>query len=108
MSASPESFSSTRLNTGAARDNGSFTTADSGFTDLEPGEAANHHVLAGLRGHRRPDLLDRLPAVGVLFDVLLPEQDHLVKPLVELALHDLVPHVLRAVGRLLGGDPLLT
>src|SRR5207248_5792006 len=104
--ASPESFRSTRPNTAAGGD-GPFTAEPSRLAHLEPRKPADDHVLAGLGGQRCPNFLDRLPAVDVLFDVLLPEQVHVVEPRVDLALDDLVAHVLGAVGCLLGGDPLL-
>src|SRR5690242_13986601 len=86
ISASPESFSSTRRNT-AGREAEASRCAVSA-TDREPREAANHDVLTGLAGKRCAQLLDRLPAMLVLVDVLLAQEHHVVEPLVELALDD--------------------
>src|SRR5947209_13319057 len=103
ISASPESLSSTRPKAGAAE---SVTTGAS-VANPEPGKAPDHDVLARLGGQRGAELLDRLATVLFLVDVLLAQQHNVVQPLVELALDDSLPHVLRLVGRLLGGDPLL-
>src|SRR4051812_38701631 len=80
--ASPESFSRTRPNFGSA-------------ANLEPGEALDHDVLAGLRRELGAQLLDRLPAMLVGIDVLLLEEHDLLEPLAQLALR-------RALARLLG------
>src|SRR5581483_2959292 len=79
ISASPESFRSTRRYAGAAALEGSCWAVSA--TDLEPREPADHDVLAGLRRECLPELLDRLAAVLVLIDVLLPHQHHVRKPL---------------------------
>src|SRR5436309_10637331 len=73
MRASPESFSRTRLKAGRppSPEACTATLRLCLLADLEPGEAADHHVLARLRGRRRTQVLDRLPAVLVLVDVLL-------------------------------------
>src|SRR5436305_7699954 len=107
MSASPDSFSSTRPNAGAEGE-GPFTVKRSRLANLESGKATDDHVLARLRSQRGAQLLDCLAAVLVLVDVLLPEQDRLVEPLLQLALDDFLAHVLRPVLRLLGGYSLLT
>src|SRR5215207_4854664 len=93
--ASPESFSRTRLKTGSA------TAAGSLFADDEPGEPGDHDVLAGARRERLPELLDRLALVHVGADVLLLEQGDFLRPLRDLALDDLLDHVLGLA--LLGG-----
>src|SRR5579875_888433 len=106
ISASPESFSSTRANIGGA-DGGACECAISA-TDGEAGEAADDDVLARLGDQRRAQLLDRLAAVLVLVDVGLAQQHHLVQPAVELALDGPGASLLGDVGQLLSGDPLLT
>src|SRR5450755_1558525 len=68
--------------------------------DREPGEAADDDVLARLRREGGAQLIDRLALVLVLVDVLLAQQDDLVEPLVELALHDALAHILRPFRRL--------
>src|SRR5947209_4691823 len=105
ISASPESFSSTRRN--AAGREADVSCCAVSATDREPGKATDHHILTRLAGKRRAELLDRPTAVLVLVDVLLAEQHHVVEPLVDLALDDALTHVLGAVGSLLGGDPRL-
>src|SRR5436305_1136991 len=101
--ASPESFKRMRLNAGRAPlpDACASTSRLGLLADLEAGEAADHHVLARLRGGRGPQVLDGLPGVLVLVHVLLVEEDDLLEPLAKLALGDLRAHVLRLVGGLL-------
>src|SRR5436309_1061995 len=109
MRASPESFSRIRLNAGRppSPEACTATLRLCLLADLEACEAADHHVLARLRGGRRPELLDRLPAVLVLVHVLLVQEDDLLEPFAELALRDLWAHVLGLVGGLLLVDPEL-
>src|SRR3954447_9397752 len=90
--ASPDSFSRTLEKSGA---------------NLEPGEALDDDVLAGLRRELGAQLLDRLAAVLVRVDVLLLEQDDLLEPLADLALRGLLARVLGDVGHLAGGDAQL-
>src|SRR5215203_3576051 len=82
---------------------------------LETGEAGDADVLTGLGGDLRSEVLDRLPLVELLVEVLLVQERDLRCPLLELAVHDLLDHVLGlAVGsglfledRALAGDVLL-
>src|SRR3954447_7886235 len=90
--ASPDSFSRTLEKSGA---------------NLEPGEALDDDVLAGLRRELGAQLLDRLAAVLVRVDVLLLEQDDLLEPLADLALGGALARVLGDVGHLAGGDAQL-
>src|SRR4029077_6679422 len=76
-------------------------------TDREPGKAAYDDILTGLAGEGSAQLLDRLAALVVLVHVLLPEQPPIVEPLLDLALHDPLAHVLGAIRGLLDRDPLL-
>src|SRR3954451_14482399 len=76
--------------------------------DLEAREAADDHVLSGLRAELCPKLLDRLAVVLVGVDVLLVEQHDLLHPLAQLALGDLWAHVLGLVGGLLLEDAQLS
>src|SRR3954453_22714226 len=95
ISASPDSFSRSRRKTGSL-----FSA------NLEPREASDDHVLAGLLRDVGAQLLDRAPLVlGV--HVLLVEQDDVLEALLDLAFHDLAADVLRLVGNLLLEDPLL-
>src|SRR5689334_8501588 len=87
--ASPESFSSMRPKRGSAES----VTARSLFADAEVGEAADLDVLARFRRQLLAQLLDRLPLVLLGVDVSLVEQRHFARPLVELALDDLLDHV---------------
>src|SRR5579884_3515985 len=105
ISASPESLSRTREYTGGPAPAPGASAASS--ADGEPGEPADDNVLSGLGGQLRAQLLDRLAAVLVLVDVPLAQQHDVVEPLLELALDDPLADVLGAIGRLLGGDPLL-
>src|SRR5438128_4966756 len=110
ISASPDSFSRTRLKAGCAPSvEGCALKSVLGLrlADLEAREAADHDVLAGLRGGGRSEVLDRLAAVLVLVHVLLLQQDDLLEPLSQLSLGDLGPHVLRLVGGLLLVDAVL-
>src|SRR5437588_2099279 len=104
ISASPESFSSTRRYAGAAAREGSCCAVSA--TDLEPREPADHHVLSGFRRERLAELLDRLAGVLVLVDVLLAHEHHVLEPLLELACDDLLADVLGPVRGLLGRHPL--
>src|SRR3954468_361121 len=90
--ASPDSFSRTLENSGA---------------NLEPREALDDDVLAGLRRQLGAQLLDRLAAVLVRVDVLLLEQHDLLEPLVDLARRGALARVLGDVGHLAGGDAQL-
>src|SRR5918997_7075063 len=65
ISASPESFSRMRRNAGVAPSvpPPSRPMARSLFPDGEPREAADHHVLPGLRGRLGAELLDGLRVV---------------------------------------------
>src|SRR3954451_19851435 len=90
--ASPDSFSRTLEKSGA---------------NLEPGEALDDDVLAGLRRELGAQLLDRLAAVLVRVDVLLLEQDDLLEPLVDLALGGALARVLGNVVQLARGDAQL-
>src|SRR2546421_2034790 len=104
MSASPESFSRTRLKAGrapAVEGCALKSVLVLRLADLEAREAPDHDVLAGLRRRGGPQLLDRLAAVLVLVHVLLLQQDNLLEPFAELALGDLGAHVLGLVGGLL-------
>src|SRR6188472_1931196 len=87
--ASPESFSNMRRKRGSAES----VTARSLFADAEVGEAADLDVLARFRRQLLAQLLDRLPLVFLGVDVSLVEQRHFARPLVELALDDLLDHV---------------
>src|SRR5436309_1852968 len=107
MSASPESFRSRRRKAGAPL-GGPFTAMEGSVTDLEAREAAYHHVFSSLAGQRRSQLLDSPAAVLLGVDVLLAQQHDLLQPSLELALDDPFAHVLRPVGRLLGGNPLFS
>src|ERR671933_106413 len=69
MSASPDSFRSTRLNTGLGRAPSSATAAPLFLADGEAHEAPDHDVLAGARREPGPQLLDRLAVVLVAVDV---------------------------------------
>src|SRR3954447_16882884 len=92
---SPESLISTRLKEGAS------------VTDREPGEPPDDHVLAGLRGQVRADLLDGLAVVVIALDVGLLEQDDLLVPLAQLALGRLLARLLGNVLELLDDHALL-
>src|SRR3954451_20948245 len=95
ISASPDSFSRSRRKTGSL-----FSA------NLEPREATDDHVLAGLLRDVGAQLLDRASLVlGV--HVLLVEQDDVLEALLDLAFHDLAADVLRLVGDLLLEDALL-
>src|SRR5918994_4093911 len=104
MSASPESFSSTRLKLGSAAMPLVALSAD-----LEAGEAGDADVLAGLRGDLGAEILDRLALVALLVEVLLIEQDDLGGPLLELPFDDLLDDVvgLAVLLGLLGEDAAL-
>src|SRR5215216_4944680 len=105
--ASPESFSRMRLKRAEAK--------RLLLPHLETGEAGDADVLTGLGGDLRSEVLDRLPLVELLVEVLLVQERDLRCPLLELAVHDLLDHVLGlAVGsglfledRALAGDVLL-
>src|SRR5918997_2606546 len=94
ISASPDSFSRTRLNTG------SEITSATSLADREAREPPDDDVLAGLRRQVRAQLLDRLAVEPVGVDVRLLEQDGLLHPLAQLALGDLRADVLGLVGGL--------
>src|SRR3954469_22214743 len=98
MRASPDSLSRTREKAGSPTASGA---------DGEAGEALDDDVLAGLGRQLGAQLLDRLAAVLVLVDVLLPEQHDLLEPLVDLALGGALARVLGDVVELAGGDPQL-
>src|SRR5215212_6399926 len=102
MSASPESFSRIRLNRAEAK-------ARLLLSHLKPREAGDAHVLSGVRGDLRAQVLDRLALVALLVEVLLIEEDELRGPLAKLTVDDLLHDVVRlAVGlRLLLEDPAL-
>src|SRR5918994_14094 len=92
ISASPESFSRTRLKLAEA-------IRRLLLSHLEAGEARDPDVLAGLGGELGAQVLDRLALVALLVEVLLIEQDQLGGPLAELPLDDFPDDVLRlAVG----------
>src|SRR3954453_5716404 len=109
MRASPDSFSRILENFGL-------------LANLEPGEALDDDVLAGLGRQLGAQLLDGLAVVLVGVDVLLAQEDDLVEPLAELALRGALAGLLgpvlplagrdaqllvaRVVGDLLLGDPL--
>src|SRR5687768_3773601 len=101
MRASPESFSRTRLKAASAR---SLLRAH-----LEAGEPGDANVLPGLRRDLCAQLLDRLAVVLVHVDVRLVEEGDLLPPLGELALDDLLDHVvgLALLARLLLVEPAL-
>src|SRR5687768_18547836 len=67
ISASPESFSRTRLKRGSGAKAGLL------LPNLEAGEAGDADVLAGLRGDVRAQVLDRLALVFLLIEMLLVE-----------------------------------
>src|SRR3954454_782769 len=94
MRASPDSFSRIRENFGSA-------------ANLEPREALDDDVLAGLRRQLGAEVLDRLAAVLVGVDVLLSEEHDLLEPLVDLALRGALARVLGDIGHLAGGDAQL-
>src|SRR5947208_5497945 len=105
MSASPDSFSRTRLNAGAEA-----TLATAGRplpADREAREPADDDVLAGRPREVRAQVLDRLAVVLVRVDVRLLEQDGVLHPLAQLALGDLRADVLGLVGGLLLEDAQL-
>src|SRR4051794_26468 len=102
MSASPDSFSRTRLNAGSDASPATVLLAD-----REAREAAHDDVLARLARELGAELLDGLAVVLVAVDVRLLEQDRLLHPLAQLALGDLRPHVLGLVGGLLLEHPQL-
>src|SRR5215467_6435375 len=91
-SASPESFSRTRLNLGFAS-----------LTDLEPHEAPDRDLLAGLGAHLGDEVADAELAARVA-DVGLVHEARVLEELRELALDDL----LEDLGRLLLVDHLLS
>src|SRR3981189_527852 len=112
MRDSPDSFSRMRLKTGSDKVSGHpkqaaganpradarSPTSPPGRAsppDGEPGEALDHDVLARLGREVAAQLLDRLAVVLVAVDVLLVEQHDLAEPLLQLALDDLGPDVLR-------------
>src|SRR6188474_2891331 len=120
IKASPESFSRMRLNWGSvaigvggiAPRRGEPIGAIWGLrllADAEVREAGDADVLAGLRGELLAQLLDRLRVVLLGVDVGLVEQGDFLAPLGELALDDLLDHVvgLAFVASLLLEDPLL-
>src|ERR671936_2647130 len=121
MSASPESFTRTRLNAGArltppsgsGRSAGSpgVTPTPSGArrsrAHLEAGEAPDDDVLPSRAGQLLAELLDGLAAVAVGVDVRLIEQHDVVHPGLQLALGDAAADVLGLVRRLLLEDPEL-
>src|SRR5437660_1514476 len=86
---SPESLSRTRRKAGPPA-GGPCTSAVDSATDLEAGESTNHHVLAGFRGQRSPQVLD-LAAVVFGVDVNLTQEHDLVQPAVDLAGHGIGP-----------------
>src|SRR5215475_16118900 len=93
-SASPESFSRTRLNLGFAS-----------LTDLEPHEAPDRDLLAGLGAHLGDEVGDaELPAR--VADVRLVHEARVLVELDELALDDLLEDLrgLLLVGHLLSVD----
>src|SRR3954470_3496003 len=90
--ASPESFSSTRLNAGSSA---TAQTSYALFPDHKPGEARDPHVLAGPRRDLRTQFLDRLALVGVGANVLLLEKRDLLRPLLKLPIDDLSNDVVR-------------
>src|SRR3954453_19679187 len=90
--ASPDSFSRTREYSAA---------------NLEPGEALDDDVLAGLGRQLGAQLLDGLAAVLVLVAVRRVEEPPLLEPLLELALGGALARVLGDVGHLAGGDAQL-
>src|SRR5690242_5908194 len=78
-----------RRNLGSpSRDTGSGTYP-------EVGEAGYSDVLPRLRRQLLAQLLDRLGPVLFRVDVLLVEQRHVLRPLGELALDDLLDHLVR-------------
>src|SRR3954447_3908408 len=94
ISASPDSLRRIRLKAGAGSPPAS-SRATSGprrgwgpllAAHLEAGEAADDHVLAGLRSGGRAQVLDRLALVLVLVHVLLVQQHVLLEPLAPAAL----------------------
>src|SRR4051812_10636036 len=86
--ASPESFSSMRLNRAEA--NGRTLL----LPHLEAREAGDSNVLARLGRDLGAQILDRLALVLVLVEVLLIEQDELGGPLLQLAVDDLLDDAL--------------
>src|ERR687898_1195004 len=86
ISASPESFSRTRLKLAEA-------IRRLLLSHLEAGEARDPDVLAGLGGELGAQVLDRLALVALLVEVLLIEQDLLGGPLAQLPLDDLLDHL---------------
>src|SRR5690606_11701276 len=88
-SASPESFSTTRL---YFRSSAVITRRS--LAQLVADEAAHHHVLARLRRGFLHQLADRLLARRVLHEDLVHERLLLVEP-AQLTLDDLLVHVLR-------------
>src|SRR5437764_1801274 len=107
--ASPDSFRRTRRKAGWRP---SPSTAASEAMLLfrahrEAREAADHHVLAGLRRELAAELLDRLAVVALAVDVRLAKEDGLVEPLRKPSLGDLRTDVLGLVLRLLLEDPAL-
>src|SRR3712207_1047780 len=89
--ASPESFRRIRRNAGVRAP---FPSTGLLLAHREPAEAADHHVLARLRGGLAPDLLDRAAVVLVRVHVRLAQEHDLVEPLPQPALGDLRTHVL--------------
>ena len=96
MSASPDSFSRTRLKAGCNY-SPTLKRANRRMTMFSP----------AFGGDRGPQVLDRLAGVLVLVDVLLLQQHDLFHPLAELALGDLRADVLGLVGGLLLEDAQL-
>src|SRR4051794_7719224 len=94
MRASPDSFSRILENFGL-------------LANLEPGEALDDDVLAGLGRQLGAQLLDGLAVVLVGVDVRLAQQDDLVEPLAELALRGAFAGLLGHVLHLAGGDAQL-
>src|SRR6476646_5094648 len=90
--ASPDSFSSTRLNAGSSA---TARTSYALFPDHKPGEAGDPHVLAGPRRDLGAQFLDRLAVVGVGPNMFLLQQCSLLRPLLKLAVDDLRHDVVR-------------
>src|SRR4051812_26480648 len=100
MSDSPDSFSRMRLKTGSAKTRRSYgpVRPDPLLADREAGKALDDDVLAGLGREVAAQLLDGPAVVLVGVDVLLVQQDDVAVPLLQLALDDLGPDVVRLVG----------
>src|SRR5919198_3806783 len=88
MRASPESFSSTRLNAGSSGTPRTIVVRRPLLAHYESGEPRNAHVLAGPGGELRAQLLDRLALVAVRAHVLLVEQGDVLSPFGELPVDD--------------------